>query len=247
MSTTKLGILAVIIAVAIVVVALRRDATDAVPPPDRAGAQGSPSTLAASLDTGARGEDDIDNDEPPTPPPGVSSGGPFREPTHLQPPEIESLVLQFIARQPGLKAVSISVSCDDAQCEIALTGRGEYGEVFNKLFEESRPDFRVPLASMGTRDIAPGSGQHVIGFEYQPYEDLSDDPDIAARQQAACAAAWHRLTENPTPDDVVRSYLEQEEQRLALAAAVLGRAEAERVEAERLAIRGGPLHRECQL
>jgi len=155
--------------------------------------------------------------------------------------------LQIIARQPKLEAVTLSVSCDAARCEIALTGKDGYGELFNKLFEESRPDFRVPSASLGTRETAPGARQYVISFEYQPYEDLSDDPDIAARQQAACAAAWRRLTENPTPNDVVRSYLEQEEQRLALAAAVLGQAEAERLEAERLAIRGGPLHRECQL
>jgi len=115
------------------------------------------------------------------------------------------------------------------------------------VVSEPWQDFLILSGGIGTREIAPGVREYVIGFEYQSYEDLSGDPTIAARQQAACAAAWRRQTENPAPDDVVRSYLEEAERRLALAAAVLGRAEAERLVAERLAIRGGPRIRECLL
>jgi hypothetical protein len=84
----------------------------------------------------------------------------------------------------------------------------------------------------------------VIGFEYQPLVDLSADPLIAARQYAACAAAWRRQTENPTPDPIARDYLDRAERYDALAASVLGETEAARVAAE---TRGGPLIRECGL
>jgi hypothetical protein len=253
LSTTKLGILAVVIAGVIVVVALRKGAVDAVRTSDSVAAQGALPAATATSSADSGGKEDSGNDRSPPLPPTASSRE-RREPTYAEPQQIENLVLQIIARQPGLAAVGLSVSCDAAQCEIALRGRetnpvrtAEYDELFAALSAESRPEFRVPIASMGTREIAPGAREYVISFEYQPYEDLSDDATIAARQQAACAAAWRRLTENPTPDDVVRSYLEQEERRLKIAAVVLGRAEAERLETERLAIRGGPLHRECQL
>jgi hypothetical protein len=105
--------------------------------------------------------------------------------------------LQVVARQPGLEAVALSVSCDAARCEIALQGQevspihvGRYSDLNRRVTEEPWQDFRI----------------------------LSGDPTIAARQQAACAAAWRRLTENATPDDVVRSYLEEAERRLVLAA-----------------------------
>jgi hypothetical protein len=161
--------------------------------------------------------------------------------------------LQAIARQPGLAAVALSVSCNAARCEIELKGRevspvhiSEYGDLLDRLFAESAGDFRVLSGINTTQEIAPGAREYVLSFEYQPYEDLSDDPTIAARQQTACAAAWRRFTEDPTPDDVARSYLEHEERWLGLGASALGRAEAERLEAERLAIRGGPLIRECR-
>jgi hypothetical protein len=252
-SSTKLVILAIVVAVAIVIVALRRDAVDVLRTPDPTDDQETPSAANASRSEGSRDDDETRDDAP-----ALLTTPPLRrrplEPTHAQPAHIEGLVLQIIARQPGLEAGSLSVACDDATCEIALTGRevspvrlSEFGDLLDKVFRESRGDFRVLLGGMGTREIAPGAREYVMTFEYQPYEELSHDPTIAARQQAACAAAWRRLTENPTPEDVVRDYLEEEERRLALATAVLGRGEAERLEAERLAIRGGPLHRECHL
>lgn len=247
---TKLAGLAVVIAaVAIVVVTLRKDAVDAVGARDSAGTQGGPPALTGSPVRGAGGDDDSDNDGAT---PQVLSTALPREPTYAQPAELENLLLQLLARQPGLEAVGLSVSCDAARCEIALQGQevspshvGRYSDLNRRVTEEPWQDFQILSGGIGTREVAPGVREYVIGFEYQPYDDLSDDPTIAARQQAACAAALRRLTENPTPDDIVRSYLEQAERRLALAAAVLGRAEAERLVAERLAIRGGPLIREC--
>ena len=246
---TKLTVLAVVIAaVAIVVVALRKDAVDAVGARDSAGTQGGPSASSASPVPGA-GDDESDNDGAVAP--SVSTALP-REPTYAQPAQLENLLLQLLARQPGLEAVALSVSCDAARCEIALQGQeispahvGAYSDLFHLVLAEPWQDFLILSAGIGTREIAPGVRENVIDFEYQAYEDLSDDPTIAARQQAACAAAWRRQTENPAPDDVVRSYLEEADRRLALTAAVLGRAEAERVVVGRLAIRGGPRIREC--
>jgi hypothetical protein len=57
-------------------------------------------------------------------------------------------------------------------------------------------------------------------------------------------APGRRLTENPTPTDVARGYLEEAERYVALAASVIGEEEAARVAKE---TRGGPLIRECRL
>jgi hypothetical protein len=89
-------------------------------------------------------------------------------------------------------------------------------------------DRRIPSASLGTREIAPGAREYVISVEYQPYADLSGDPLIAARQDAACAAAWRRLTENPTPTDIARRYLDRAARYVTLAATMLGEQEAAR-------------------
>jgi len=171
------------------------------------------------------------------------------EPRYAQPADVENLLLQFLARQSGLALVSIStVKCTATSCEIAFAGtQGSpsalTSEFQRKLLAENWNEFRFVSGSTGSREIAPGARESLMIFEYQPLEDLSDDRTIAARQQAACAAAWRRMTENPTPDDVVRQYLEQEEQRLALAATVLGADEARRIATES---RGrGPVIRDC--
>jgi hypothetical protein len=114
----------------------------------------------------------------------------------------------------------------------------------NSISAQRWADVRVLSSSVGTHEIAPGARETVLSFEYQPLVDLSDDPLIAARQQARCSAAWVRQTTNPTPDEYVRKYLEIAEQHLALAAAVLGEEEAERIAAQ---THGGPLIRECRL
>jgi hypothetical protein len=247
LSATKLTIFALIIAAMVVVVALRDDSDDGVrtrPPSPTRGTSPTPTSLSS-----ARAPTVASNGSAVALTPGEFLSV---EPTYAQPAQVESLVLQIIARQQGLAAGGLSVNCDAARCEITLQGRqvnpvrvSEYGHLLDEVFAESGGDFRILAGSMGTREIAPSAREYVLGFEYQPYQDLSDDPTIAARQQAACAAAWRRSTENPTPDDVARYYLEQEDRWLALAAAVLGQAEAERVEAERLTMRGGPLLRGC--
>ena len=171
-------------------------------------------------------------------------------PRYAEPEEIERQLAQFLAAQPGLEVVSLSsIHCGATTCEIALTGNevnpryvDAYHDLFDKVTSAGGNDFRIRSAGLGTREIAPGAREYVISFEYQPLVDLSADPLIAARQYAACAAAWRRATENPTPDDIARSYLDTAEHYVALAASVLGEQEAARVAAE---TRGGPVLRDC--
>lgn len=179
--------------------------------------------------------------------PGITSSP---DPRYAKPEEIATQLGQFFARQSGLEIVSLSsIDCDATQCAIALAGSevnpryvDAYSALFRNLLAEAWNDFRVRSGGLGTREIAPGAREYVISFEYQPLVDLSADPLIAARQYAACAAAWRRATENPTPDDIVRSYLEEAERNIALAASVLGEAEAARIATE---TRGGPVIRVC--
>ena len=175
------------------------------------------------------------------------------EPEYAEPAEIENAILQLLARQPGLELVSInSVKCNATTCEIAFSrtdfdsrvvGAGA-SDLQRSLSAQRWADVRVLSSNVGTREIAPGARETVLSFEYQPLVDSSDDPVIAARQQARCSAAWVRQTTNPTPDEHVRKYLEIAAQRLALASAVLGEEEAERIAAQ---THGGPLIRDCGL
>jgi hypothetical protein len=173
-------------------------------------------------------------------------------PRYTEPEEIERQLEQFFAEQAGLEIVSLSsIECGATACEIALTGTevnpryvNAYADLHSKLFATPWKDFRILSGGIGTRELAPGAREYVIGFEYQPLVDVSADPLIAARQYAACAAAWRRQTENPTPEEYARRYLEQAERYVALAASVIGEQEAARVAAE---TRGGPLIRQCGL
>lgn len=173
-------------------------------------------------------------------------------PRYAEPEEIERQLAQFIAEQPRLEIVSLSsIECGATACEIALSGSevnpryvDAYDDLHTKLSGAAWNDFRILYSSLGTREIAPGAREYVISLEYQPLVSLSADPLIAARQYAACAAAWRRLTENPTPTDVARDYLDRAERYVALAASVIGEEEAARVAKE---TRGGPLIRECGL
>jgi hypothetical protein len=175
------------------------------------------------------------------------------EPDYASPAEVENAILQLLARQPSLALVSVnSVKCSATTCEFAFSGtdpnpRGtgpHATAILDSFFAQRWADVRVLSGSVGTREIVPGARETVFSFEYQPLVDLSDDPLIAARQQAQCSAAWVRQTTNPTPGEIVRQYLEIAQQRLALASAVLGQEEAERIAAR---TRGGPLIRECGL
>jgi len=171
-------------------------------------------------------------------------------PRYAEPEEIERQLAQFIAEQPGLEIVSLSsIDCGATSCEIALTGTevnpryvDAYSDLHHKVTGAAWNDFQIHSSGLGTREIAPGAREYVISFEYQPLVDLSADPLIAARQYAACAAAWRLATRYPAPDDVVRSYLDQAEHYVALAASVLGEQEASRVAME---TRGGPVIRDC--
>jgi hypothetical protein len=172
-------------------------------------------------------------------------------PRYAEPEEIERQLAQIIAEQSGLRVVSLSsIDCGATTCEIALTGTevnprfvGAYHDLYVKLTSAGGNDFLILFGGLSTREIAPGAREYVIGFEYQPLVDLSADPLIAARQYAACAAAWRRKTEiGPVPDDVAGYYLDRADHYVALAASVLGDQEASRVAAE---IRGGPLIRDC--
>jgi hypothetical protein len=172
-------------------------------------------------------------------------------PPYAEPEDIERQLEQFIAEQPGLAVASLSsVNCSATACEIALTGSnpnpryvGAYWDLTHQLFAAPWSDVRILFGGISTREIAPGAREYVIGFEYQPLVDLSADPLIAARQYAACAAAWRRQTEiGPHSDDETRSYLDEAAHYVALAASVLGEREAERVAAE---TRGGPVIRYC--
>ena len=175
------------------------------------------------------------------------------EPDYASPAQVENALLQLLARQPRLALVSVnSVKCSAMTCEIAYSAAGLNAkalgpgamEIQNSLFAQRWAEVRVLSSGVGTREIVPGARETVFSFEYQPLVDLSDDPLIAARQQARCSAAWVRQTTNPTPDEVVRQYLEIAQQRLALASAVLGEEEAELIAAQ---THGGPLIRECGL
>jgi hypothetical protein len=173
-------------------------------------------------------------------------------PRYAEPEEIESQLGQFFAQQTGVAITSLSsIECGATYCEIALTGPDAnpryvdaQADVHDRLVRTAWKDFRILGSSLGTREIAPGAREYVLGFEYQPLVELSAEPLIAARQYAACAAAWRRQTENPTPDHIARDYLDRAERYVALAASVLGEAEAAQVAAE---TRGGPLIRECGL
>jgi len=177
---------------------------------------------------------------------------PSPSPRYAEPEEIERQLAQFFAQQSGLAIVSLSsIDCGTTTCEIALTGAdvnprfvGAYSDLYHKLTVQGWNDFFIRSSGIGTREIAPGAREYVISFDYRPYVDLSADPLIAARQYAACAAFWRQQTEFPTPDDVVRAYLETAERYVALAASVLGEQEATLVAAE---TRGGPLMRGCYL
>jgi hypothetical protein len=173
------------------------------------------------------------------------------EPAYASSADIERRILQLFAeRRPNVLGIN-SVHCSPTDCEVAFLGADANPHVIDAqadanrvLFAERWREFRILSGSFTTREIAPGAREYVATFTYQPLVDLSADPAVAARQQAACAAAWRRQTTNPTPDESVRQYLAIAEQHLALAAAVLGRDEAERIARDTDL---GPLIRECGL
>jgi hypothetical protein len=176
------------------------------------------------------------------------------------PDEIENAISEFLANQPGLEVTSIrSIQCDEHRCEIALTGRDpnptfvdQYSALWHKILTHHWDHFRPLQGGLGTREIAPGAKEYVAGFRYIAFEPPSDNPVIAARQQAVCAAVWRgmaadaeaqarRVTEQDASAEArtfaagritTASNMRQEARlRIELAAATLGWEEAELVAA----------------
>jgi hypothetical protein len=172
------------------------------------------------------------------------------------PEQIEDRVSEYISEQTGSVITSLgAVECDALQCEISFTGTDpnprfvdrfvDFGTTLSRRQYGSDGDF-VPLTSgIGTREIAPGAREYVWGFTYVAIEPLSGDPATAARQHAACAGAWfarEELAGSMGKHGLATEAHSFAELQLALAAPLLGRAEAERLAAPRPE---GPVIREC--
>ena len=168
----------------------------------------------------------------------------------VSPAEIEDAVLQRIAELSGLELTSLtSVECDKLRCSIVFTGletnpqyTDEYSELLGALMNPPWNDYQPTSGSIGTREISPGAREYVLGFTYVALVEASDDPEIAARQHAACAGAWARVTQQRGSSDYIRMAHDRAAEYLDLAAGVIGPEEAQRAAD---ALQFGPLTREC--
>ncbi len=168
----------------------------------------------------------------------------------VSPAEVEGAVHQRIAEQSGLKLTSLSaVECDHRTCTVVFGGldenpqyTDEYSDLLGRLTDPPWKDFRPTSGSIGTREVSPGAREYVVGFTYVALVDVSDDPETAARQHAACAGAWARVTEQRGSDDYLRGAHEESAEWLEMSARVLGLEEAQRLADE---LRYGPLTRDC--
>lgn len=168
----------------------------------------------------------------------------------ISPAEVEGAVYQRLAEQSGLTLTSLeAVKCDQRTCRVVFSGLegnpqyiDEYGEVLSTLTNPPWVGYQPTSGSIGTREISPGAREYVVGFTYVALVDASDDREIAARQQAACAGAWARVTEQRGSDDYLRGAQERSAEWLQMSAAVLGLEEAQRLADE---LRYGPLTRDC--
>lgn len=167
------------------------------------------------------------------------------------PAEIEDAILQRIAEQSGLEFTSLnSVGCDENTCTIVFGGTavnpqyvGEYGDLPSALTSPPWKDYQPTSSSISTREVSPGSREYVIAFTYVALVDGSADPEIAARQHAACAGAWARVTQQRGSDDYIRGAHERAAEWLEVSARVLGLEEAQRLADE---LQFGPLTRDCR-
>jgi hypothetical protein len=169
----------------------------------------------------------------------------------VSPAEIESAVYQRIAEQPGLRLTSLtSVECDTLRCRIVFSGVeanpqyvDEYRDLPSALMNPPWDDYRPTSSSMGTREVSPGAREYVLEFTYVALVNASDDPEVAARQHAACAGAWARVTQLRGSNEYIRTARERAAEQLDIAAGTLGLEEAQRL-ADTLQF--GPLTRECR-
>jgi len=168
----------------------------------------------------------------------------------VSPAEIEGAIFQRIAEQVGLELVSLSsVECDMRRCSVVFSGVdsnpqhvGDYSELTSALTDPPWAHFRPASSSLSTREVSPGAREYVIGITYIAVVDTSDNPEIAARQDAACAGAWARVTQLRGSSEYIRGAHEQAAEWLERSAAVLGLEEAQRLADE---LPFGPLTRDC--
>ena len=168
----------------------------------------------------------------------------------VSPAEIENDVMQRIAEQSDLELTSLdSVNCDDRTCTVMFTGLdanpqfvGDYSDLYDMLLRTASDDYRPTSGSISTREISPGAREYVIGISYVALVDTSDDTEIAARQHAACAGAWARVTQQRGSDDYIRGAHERAAEWLDMSASVLGLEEAQHLADQ---LRYGPLTRDC--
>jgi hypothetical protein len=166
------------------------------------------------------------------------------------PAQIESAVYQRIAEQPGLELANLtSVECDTLRCTIVFSGVDvnpqyvdKYHELDSALGKPPWDDYQPTQSSLGTREAAPGVREYVLEFTYVALVNASDDPQIAARQDAACAGAWTRVTQLRGSNEYMRMARERAAEHLEMAARTLGSEEARRLANE---LQFGPLTREC--
>lgn len=169
--------------------------------------------------------------------------------------ELERRIRQYIGQVPGLRMTSLnSVQCDDIKCEIVFTGTDanpqyvdQYSEFSDKLWRQVSDDGFVEFLTggLGTREVAAGAKEYVMGFTYVPIDAPSRDPQETARQHAACAGAWLARADEAQSknfEETAGQAREMAEREFAIAAPVLGREEAERIAASRAR---GPLLAEC--
>lgn len=168
----------------------------------------------------------------------------------VSPADVEGAVHQRLAEQSGLKLVSLNaVDCDLRSCTVIFSGldpnpsdTGDFSDLLTALTGPQWKDFRSTSSSIGTREVSPGAREYVLGFTYVALVKASDDPDTLARQHAACAGAWARVTEQRGSDDYLRGAQEESDEWLELSAGVIGMQEAIRLADE---LRYGPLTRDC--
>lgn len=168
----------------------------------------------------------------------------------VSPAEIENDVMQRIAEQPDLELTSLnSVNCDVRTCTVTFTGLdadpqfvGDYSDLYDMLLRTTSDDYRPTSGSISTREVSPGAREYVVGISYVALVDTSDDKETAARQHAACAGAWARVTQQRGSDDYIRGAHERSAEWLDRSARVLGLEEAQHLADE---LKYGPLTRDC--
>lgn len=168
----------------------------------------------------------------------------------VSPDDIENAIYQRIAEQTGLRlAILTSVECDTSRCTIVFSGVDanpryvdEYGDLASALMKPPWNDYRPTQSSMGTREVSPGAREYLLELRYVALVNASDDPEAAARQHAACAGAWARVTQQRGSSEYIRVAHERAAEHLELAARTLGLEKAQHVADE---LQFGPLAREC--